>query len=401
MNVLIVEDTELKAVRLTDCVNASGEKNLAVIRATTAVDAFKALMANSIDLMLLDVRLPMQSGQEPSDDGSVWLLREMNRKLARSRTPLVVGTTQYEESIGQVGGVFSENLWAIAHVTEASDRWRQQVARAVSLTAAKKLTGPLGGGAPGVNGAIVVALRTPEFDQVFDLVEDKERFVVDETNEHWVRARISAKDGRRLEMLIACADEMGMCAMSALVTRLCIAIRPEWLILAGIMGGNANRVALGDLIVIDETWDYRAGKITESGFRPDVRSQRASQSLVNVARGIISDQLLQQFWADWKGGKPRTVPRLHVGPVACSPAVISDDKLFEQIEEQKRKALGVEMEAYGCYDAARRLGSIAPEVVCVKAVCDLGDQQKSDEFQAYCAYLSARVGITVASNLVT
>lgn len=398
MNILIVEDSEIKARRLTDCVKEASEQNVCVLRATAASDAFKVVMAESIDLMLLDVRLPLQNGHEPSDAGSVWLLREMCRKVPRGKTPLVVGTTQYEDSIGNVAGVFSEYLWCIAYVSEESGMWRQQIARAVSLTVAKALTTPLGGGAYSTDCAIVVALRSPEFDQVFDLVREKERFVVEETNEHWVKAKIDARDGRRLDLLVACADEMGMCSMSALVTRACVAARPNWLILAGIMGGNASRVAIGDLILVDETWDFRAGKITETGFQPDVRSQRGSQTLLNIARGVLTDALLQQFWSDWTREKPRAFPRLHVGPVACSPAVISDAKVFDQIEDQKRKVLGVEMEAYGCYDASRRLGSLAPEALCIKAVCDLGDSKKADQYQDYCAYISARAALTIFNN---
>jgi nucleoside phosphorylase len=73
---------------------------------------------------------------------------------------------------------------------------------------------------------------------------------------------------------------------------------------------------------------------------------------------------------------------------------VADGKTFSRLEdEQKRKVIGLEMEAFGLYDAVRRLGSIAPEVICVKAVCDFGDGAKNDKYQTYCAALSAAAAV--------
>jgi nucleoside phosphorylase len=59
------------------------------------------------------------------------------------------------------------------------------------------------------------------------------------------------------------------------------------------------------------------------------------------------------------------------------------------IVAQHRKATGVDMESYGLYSAASLAGSQEPKFAVVKAVSDLADSDKSDEFQDYCAYLSA------------
>ena len=74
-------------------------------------------------------------------------------------------------------------------------------------------------------------------------------------------------------------------------------------------------------------------------------------------------------------------------------------QIFEELESQKRKVYGLEMEAFGCYDAARRLGDLAPEVVCLKSVCDFGDGEKNDKFQKYCAALSASVCMQIVRSV--
>lgn len=389
VKILVVEDTALKAQRINECVKEC-DPNAIIFQALNAADAFRCVATEEIDLMLLDVRLPLGANQEPSEEGSIWLLREMYRKLARKKIPLVVGTTQYEDSLLRTQDTFKDYLWSILFVTENTSRWQQQISQAVASIASKTVGGRMTGASEPVDVGIVVALRMPEFERMVDALGAGTLFVLEETNEHWLKYRISHQGGRQVEVIVACADEMGMCSMSGLTTRLVLAMRPKKLILAGIMGGNASRVALGDLIVVEETWDFRAGKITEHGFEADVRSQQCSQRIVNGIREVLTNEMLRQIWDEWSGEKPRSLPQLHIGAVACSPAVISDGRVFDEIETQKRKVLGIEMEAYGCYHSARKLGSLGPEVICIKSVCDLGDSAKTDKYHAFCAYLSAR-----------
>ena len=398
MNILIVEDGELKARRLAECVVRSNDR-AKVFQATNAHDAFKLLTETEFSLLLLDVRLPISAGLQPTDSGSVWLLREIARKLPKKQTPIIVGTTQYDAAVLKAQEVFSDYLWSIVLVSETDNRWQKQLAQIIGFVASKTTVASLSKQTRPVDAAILTALRYPEYERVVESLGGGGEFhVVEETNERWLRAKVQLPNEREAEVICACADEMGMCSMATLVTRLCIATRPKKLILAGIMGGNSARVEMGDLILIDETWDYRAGKITENGFEADVRSQRCSLKIRNGVQGVVTNSLLQSAWENWTGDKPRSFPRLHVGAVACSPAVVADAKIFEELESQKRKVLGVEMEAYGCYDAALRLGDFSPSVVCIKSVCDLGDKAKSDKYQSYCAFLSAYVANALVNN---
>ncbi|RYZ84980.1 MAG: hypothetical protein EOO68_30900, partial [Moraxellaceae bacterium] len=118
--------------------------------------------------------------------------------------------------------------------------------------------------------AIVTALGIPEFNEVTYALGGGEQFLIKETHEGWLHKRIDFS-GREVNVIAACANEMGMPSMAALVTRLCIACRPKNLILCGIMGGHSKHVALSDVVAIEETWDVRAGKITETGFVPDIK----------------------------------------------------------------------------------------------------------------------------------
>ena len=398
MNILIIDDSIEKVGVINQYINSIAPDAL-ITHVNSAHDGFKVLLETRIDLLLLDIRLPFKSGLEPVDEASIWLLKEIAKKIPQESKPLVIGMTQYPDSQLAAQETFKEYLWSIALVSPIDQHWQRQLTQAIRITQSKDNQHRFTELNTETDVAIVAALRFPEYQAILNLFPDVRSFVLKETNEHWTTARIEGKNGKQTRIIAACADEMGMCAMTGLVTRVVLASRPKFLILAGIMGGNSKRVGMGDVIAIDESWDYRAGKITETGFESDTRSQRGSQILLNTLRGLVTDTMLTKFWNEWSGEKPRSFPRLHVGPVACSPAVVADAKVFEEIEGQKRRVLGVEMEAYGCYDAARRLGSVGPDVLCIKSICDLGDKEKSDQYQAYCSYMSARVSIELINTL--
>lgn len=54
--------------------------------------------------------------------------------------------------------------------------------------------------------------------------------------------------------------------------------------------------------------------------------------------------------------------------------------------------VGVDMECYGLYYAAEHHAGSQVKVLCAKAVSDLADQEKGDDYQRYCAFISA-VGV--------
>lgn len=142
-------------------------------------------------------------------------------------------------------------------------------------------------------------------------------------------------------------------------------------------------------MAIEETWDCRAGKLTEEGLSADVRSLRCSMAVRNLALGVLNKDFLISLAKNWKGKDVKYLPQMKHGAVACSASVLAYDGAFDELRRQKRKVYGVEMEAYGCYYAAEQMGERAPQVFALKAVCDLGDKKKNDDLHRFAAYVSA------------
>lgn len=81
---------------------------------------------------------------------------------------------------------------------------------------------------------------------------------------------------------------------------------------------------------------------------------------------------------------------LHIGPLASGASVLEDPDVTTGIQGQHRKVLGVEMEAYSVFAAAIDSPNPQPLVLVMKSVCDFADSHKSDDYQDYASYTSAK-----------
>ncbi len=98
---------------------------------------------------------------------------------------------------------------------------------------------------------------------------------------------------------------------------------------------------------------------------------------------------MERIRTGWKGEKPQELKAL-VGPVASGAAVLAWRPAMEEIAKQHRKLIGVEMETYGVFMAARVCSHPRPLAFSAKSICDFGDESKQDGYQRYAAFTSAQ-----------
>jgi len=92
----------------------------------------------------------------------------------------------------------------------------------------------------------------------------------------------------------------------------------------------------------------------------------------------------------WDGTPNEHKLAVQIGPVGSGAAVLADRSKIEAILQHNRKLIGVEMEIYGIYQAARNCIEPRPLAIAMKSICDFGRSDKSDEFKSYAAFTSAR-----------
>lgn len=84
--------------------------------------------------------------------------------------------------------------------------------------------------------------------------------------------------------------------------------------------------------------------------------------------------------------------------VTLVSAFTQSAKVIETLTGLARKLGGLEMEAYGVYYAARHTLEPAPVPIVIKAAADYADEHKNDNFQQYCAFISAKFAFHLIVN---
>ncbi len=395
IRVLLVDDSERKLELVTSAIReAVGTANADIHIARNTNEAALALEAHSFELMILDLNLPMRAGEEPKQDAGNRLLRQLLRGGPRFRRPVhILGLTGYDELHRNFGPQFEAEGWQLIRFDETSVAWAEALQNKVRHIA--EAIGPFGGFDYDYDIAVITALKGIELEAVLRLDghwESLER-PGDPTRYH---AGVWSRGGKSARVVAAAAIEMGMPAAASLATKMIIGFRPRYLAMVGIAAGVG--LNFGDIIVADQSWDYGSGKLKQGGscdaesiFSPAPNYIPLDPTLKEKAETFIGSRrdLIAAIQSSWQGNQVNSVLKAVVGPMASGAAVVEHEEKIKEIREHNRKVIGVEMETYGIYLAARTAPQPRPFVFSVKSVCDFGMPPKTDEYQRYAAFTSA------------
>jgi hypothetical protein len=117
---------------------------------------------------------------------------------------------------------------------------------------------------------------------------------------------------------------------------------------------------------------------------PTVELTEVLQEVERTQAGV------SEFMKEWRGQRIDWVPRLILGVMATGAAVVQSEDLVNGILKTSRKTLGLEMEAYGVFQAATLAREPRPRVLISKSVSDFANHRKSDDWQQLAAFTSAR-----------
>lgn len=203
-----------------------------------------------------------------------------------------------------------------------------------------------------------------------------------------------------ISVAAACQIEMGMVAASFTTSEMIRIYRPRTIILTGICAGYRRASTLGDLVVPSKVFDYGSGKLRNGKFLPDPRqvgpSDKALQYLrFGLGQEKVRDRLLQPYRSSAKSyGMKSKLPdldgfQIRTDAMGSGSAVVVDPTVLDGVAEADRKLCAIDMEAYGFMRTARALAPSSDYVV-MKAVSDYADEEKNDDIQSYCSFVSAR-----------
>jgi nucleoside phosphorylase len=338
--------------------------------------------------MILDIALPMRAEDQPDRRGGVKLLDELIERGTYNLPLSVVGLTGYEDLLREFGNRFHSRLWTLDQYATDKTGWvdRLQAKVRYVMVRSQQTNPPV----YETDLCVIAGLHEPELSQLRKLNWNwSPAFAFDEVG-YYYKGSFFSKSIERL-IVAAAAPRMGMVSAALLALQMIMKFRPRLIAMVGICAGVEPHCGLGDAVLADPAWDWQMGKHAEGGlaFAPD-----QIHIPTEIRQRFVQLEEDRQLWFDihreFQGCKPNNLPSLRIGPVASGSAVLADDRMLTGIAQQHRKLLGVEMELYGLYAAARDCSPPKPLAFGIKGVSDLGNHKKSDEIREYAAHVSAR-----------
>ena len=235
--------------------------------------------------------------------------------------------------------------------------------------------------------AIIYVTQTEK--QAVDRMYDWKELTVEGDGQEYREAYIE-RDGRRLRIVSAQQDEMGMTASATLTTKMINEFVPQYVVMPGIAAGTGSAKTTseqeyGDVLLADSVWNCSNGKYVapslaevvfgDIGFKP--------RPTIVELEGEYMNAILDFAKSD------RNEFYVHCGPLASGTAVVANKAVVhKQIMRSFNGTEGVEMEGYGVAYAASHAVEPKPHTIIAKSICDFADEHKDDSYQKFAAYTS-------------
>lgn len=245
---------------------------------------------------------------------------------------------------------------------------------------------------------IITALHDTEFEAIKKLPVAFTPYPVTHDDTNYLEGQIGTKS-----ILIATDDTMGIAAATSLSTKIIAKFSPKYLIMAGIAAGVKDKEKnYGDLLVSRFTWNYESGKYKYNSktkttvFEPNPEQIDLHASIVHIINDLKANKPLLQtiqdsFTETASDKKPKAKLNVFMGPVASGSAVLADQKKIDSIRRNNRKLIGIDMETFGVFYAAKQFSNTGQtKAISVKSISDFADQRKSDKYRNFAAHTSAQ-----------
>ncbi len=393
MKFLVVDDDSSKRTQIQRFLIEQGLHAGEIEEAEHASGARMILERSPVDVLLIDVLLPVRAGGLPRGENSVELLRQIVDDGTTPSPRYIIGITADVDALNSFSRDFGALMTQVLYVAPGETAWQDSLKALLLLL--RRVEDARGHNDFDV--CILNALRSPELVAVYRV------WPLNLGAEKIVRKNILCRtgtvtlEGRELKIVCAHLAQMGPIASTHATTALLSEYRPRLLLMTGICGGFADQVDIGDVVVADKSWDWQAGKWADDGTLATAPDQRdASPDLVAEARGLDAELLAAH--STFVGARPERVPRLLVGPMVTGSSVVASLDIQKVFRGQHRKMAAVDMECYGLYYAAENHADAPVRAICIKAVSDLADRSKSDDFQRYCSEMSAHIALKLAQR---
>lgn len=411
LNILIVDDDSLKIADVCNLLDAFPEIPKENIDCELDIKrAFQKLQAVHYDLVILDIRLPNHIGSPVINEGGISLLEAIYNTERIKKPSHIIGLSSYDDLVEDHNETFLFYNWALLKYNQQTCEWKDKIRNRIKYIIEWKrqmLNENQRGNNFDCDFAVITAVDV-EYKSFLELKIDWENISFKNDGTQYKKGIIKKGD-KAYSVVLAKQHQMGMTAAATLSMKMIYNFNPKCICMIGIAAGKKGRVALGDIIIAAETWDYGSGKIKENtmkmgeySFEPEPHQIAIDSRLKELFDTDFCSALsdIRQNWNRTAGNKIAQDIKIHVGPLASGAAVMQDEQTVNRyIDPYNRKLLGLDMETYAVYYAAQNCIEPRPKFFSIKSVCDFADAEKNDSFQSYAAYVSACFFFYLVSNV--
>ena len=400
LSILIIDDTPQKIDTLRDFLleNFPELHGNDISEASYTKQGLNMMMHNQYDLVLLDLFIPDKNNGTPNPKNAADLLGFINELDGVKKPCHILGITQMTGIPPEHTQTFEDNLWSLLRYGADINDWEEKLRVKIRYLLDSKHQ-LINNCSYNYYVAIVNSLQDLENGMIrsWEGVEWKPVSMPSDECSTYYEAIIEPQ-GRRIRCVTTYAARMGMTATSVVTTKLINLFRPRYLFMTGICAClKSDKANMGDIIVASSIVDGASGKHAEKNsehlFVPDYHVFETNEDFINKIRKIKeNDELFSRIRSVVRRGVTPSshVLQLHVGSVASVPAVVADKEVIKSLHANDRNLLGLEMEAYGMYFAAKHSLKPHPQYVAViKSATDFADKTKDDTYQPYGAMTSA------------
>lgn len=401
MRILIMDDTPAKTEKIKSVLTGKcmlGENTITVARSINS--GRRLLSANLYDLLILDLVMPVNDGEELEAQGqSERFIEEMSRVGRLNKPTYIIALTQYEDKIREHQQTYSKKLWKLIHYNLRETDWEDVLQDAVDtiVETKKKLLEQI---EKENRYDIGLLCALPEEFDMMKAASGVDWLMKENDNSPFnlYTAQVRTENGHLLKLLACCCNVAGMQAASVAATYLLSRYNLPMLMMTGFCAGfKKDTIHRGDLFISDSEYDYGSGKLARNSndeqiLKTEQKQYPCSFELLGKLNAFITQESMP---AKLRAELERVgmllddmgIPTIHVAPGTCGSYVVGDAAFMQKLlAEGNRKLTGLDMEGYGLYLAGHMLKK---DCVLVKGIADYGDGNKNDEYHPTCAYASA------------
>jgi len=396
ISILIVEDNSEKAKDIKSVLFEFVEiqANIDIVPDTNG--ARRLIEEKKYDLLILDLVLPNDFGDDPSAENGVDFLKEIDLDPYKKLPFHILGITSFSDLVEEFSDEFRKNLWYLIEYKAEFEDWKDILRNKIEwlITSKKEITNQVNVDY-NFDVAIITALQS-ELDKILLLDAKWTQTKLPNDSTTYNIGQIEKESNKTIRIVSACAPQMGMCASSTLSMKLINGFKPRYIIMSGIAAGIKNEVELGDILVCDQCWDGASGKIKNDRdkgiiFLPDPKCKTLDEDIKEKILSIKQHgKYINEIKKSFQGAKPNTSLNIHIGPMASVPAVIQSESEIEKLIDHNRKLIGIEMESYGMFYSSSHCEKPKPIPISIKSVADFANEDKNDSYHDYASYTSSQ-----------